>query len=110
MVPGRPRSGPGPPPEDQKRPGGPYQARVTEISGPKFAPKAPLGAILGEFCSPGGPKNCENPPKIAKKGVRKAGRFTKLVLGGSGVDLSCFFPENRWYFLVFLALNFLLIL
>ena len=57
---------------------------------------------------PGNPRNCENPQRIAKKGGRQADRFTKLVLGGSGGDFSCFFEENRWNFHVFLVLDFLL--
>ena len=54
MVPGGPGSAPGPPLEDQKRLGGSPQARALTILGGKFAPKAPLGAISGEFWSPRG--------------------------------------------------------
>ena len=60
--------------------------------------------ILG---CPGRLRNGENPPKIAKKAVRQADRFTKLVLGGSGGDFSCFFEEIRWNFHAFLELDFL---
>ena len=60
--------------------------------------------ILG---CPGRLRNGENPKKIGKKAVRQADRFTKLVLGGSGGDFSCFFEEIRWNFHVFLELDFL---
>ena len=56
---------------------------------------------------PGRLRNVENPSKIAKKAVRQADRFTKLVLGGSGGDFSCFFEEIRWNFHVFLVMDFL---
>ena len=52
MVPRSPGSGPGPPLEDQKPPGGSPKARGLTILEGKFAPKAPLETISGEFWSP----------------------------------------------------------
>ena len=56
----------------------------------------------GNSGPPGGPRNGENRPKIAKKGVRQADRFTKLVLGGSGGVFSCFFKNIDGIFYCFL--------
>ena len=65
--------------------------------------KVQILKILG---CPGRLRFGENPSEIAKKAVRQADGFTKLVLGGSRGDFSCFFEEIRWNFHVLLELDF----
>ena len=68
---------------------------------PKSLPRALWERLGPNPGPPGDPQNGENPQKIATNGVAKAGRFTKLILGGSGVDFSCFLVPKSVFFGMF---------